>query len=47
MEREHERKSWEAKCAKLQSKNEKLVKQIKGKFPVKGAKHIIWDALIS
>ena len=41
MERERERKSWEAKCAKLQSKNEKLVKQITGQFYVQWDKNII------
>ena len=34
MDRERERKSWEAKCAELQGKNEKLVKQVTGKFPM-------------
>ena len=28
LERERERKKWEAKCAELQGKNEKLVKQV-------------------
>ena len=47
LKREQERKAWEAKCQELQYKNDKLMKQVTGKFPVQGSKTIIWDALIS
>ena len=47
VERECERKNCEAKCAKLYGKNDKLIKQVTRQLPMKGAKHIIWDALIS
>ena len=47
LEREREINNWEAKCAELQGKNEKLVKQVTGKLPMQGDKHIMWDALIS
>ena len=47
MKREKEIKTWEAKCHELKDKNDKLVKQVREKFHVQGAKNIIWDALIS
>ena len=30
LKREHERKTWEAKCQELQGKNDKLMKQVTG-----------------
>ena len=47
LKREQERKAWEAKFQELQSKNNKLMKQVTGQSSVQGEKHIIWDALIS
>ena len=54
LQREQERKiweaksqSWEAKCQELQTKNDKLMKQVTGQAVVQGAKHLIWDAIIT
>ena len=38
--------AWEAKCQDLQTKNDKLTKQVLGQLQVQGEKHIIWDAII-
>ena len=53
LQREKERKTWEAKSQdqeekyqELQTKNDKLMKQLTGQFPIHGEKHIIWDAII-
>ena len=53
LQREQERKTWEAKsqawkskCQELQTKNDKLMKEVIGQFPVQGGKHIIWDSII-
>ena len=47
MKREQERKDWESKCQELQTKNEKLMKQVTSQSSVQGEKHIIWDAIIA
>ena len=54
MKREEERKTWEAKSQawegkyqELQTKNDKLTKQVTGQELVQGAKHIIWDSIIA
>ena len=46
VQREQERKTWEANCQELLSKNDKLIKQVIGQLALQGAKHIIWDVLI-
>ena len=53
LQREQERKTWEAKiqaweakCRELQNKNDKLTKQVIGWLLVQGGKHIILDAII-
>ena len=53
LQREQERKTWEAKsqswepkCQKLQTKNDKLMKQVIGQETVQGENHLIWDAII-
>ena len=46
LKREQERKAWEAKSQELQTKNDKLMKQVTCQSSVQGAKHIIWDAII-
>ena len=40
-----ERKAMENKYKDLLDKNDKLMKQLTGKFPVQWAKHIIWDMI--
>ena len=40
LKREQERKAWEAKCKELQDKNDNLLRQVTGQFPVQGSKHI-------
>ena len=47
LKKEEERKAMENKCKEFLDKNEKLLKQLTGKFPVQGAKHIIWDIIIT
>ena len=47
LKREQERKAWEAKCQELQTKNEKLMKQVTGQSSVWGSNHIIWDGIIA
>ena len=53
LQREKEKKTWEAKsqaweakCQELQTKNDKLIKQVTVQLPVQGEKHIIWDSII-
>ena len=53
MQREQERKAWEAKsqaweakCQELKTKNDKLTKQVTGQLQVQGEKHIILDSII-
>ena len=46
LKREQERKAWEEKCQELQSKNDKLMKQVTRQPSLEGVKHIIWDTLI-
>ena len=41
LKRERERKSWEAKFQEFESKNDKLEKQVTGKFDLQGAEHIM------
>ena len=45
--KKEERKSMENKSKDLLEKNGKLMKQLTGQFPVQGAKHIIWDMIIT
>ena len=54
LQREQERKTWEsksqaweAKCQELQTKNDKLMKQVTVQASLQGAKHIIWDTIIA
>ena len=54
LQREQERKTWEAKSQaweakrqELQTKNDKLMKQVTGQAIMQGAKHLIWDAIIT
>ena len=44
--KEEERKVLENKCEDLLDKNEKLTKQLAGKLPLQGARHLIWDMII-
>ena len=37
----------ENKYKYLLDKNDKLMKQLTGQFPVQGEKHIIWDMIIT
>ena len=47
LRKEEERKAIENKYKELLDKNDKLVKQLTGQFPIKGKKHIIWDMIIT
>ena len=47
LKNKEERKAWERKCKDLSDKNDKLMKQVTGKFPVQGDKHIMWDMIMA
>ena len=46
VKKEEERKSLENKYKELLDKNDKLVRQLNGQLPIKGARHLIWDMII-
>ena len=46
LNKQEERKSLENKYNYLLDKKEKLVKQLSQKFPMQGARHLIWDIII-
>ena len=47
LKKEEERKALEKKCKELLDKNEKLVKQLFGQFPMQGARQLIQDTIIA
>ena len=47
LKKENERKAIENKYKELLDKNDKLVKQLTGQLHIQGAKHIIWDMIIT
>ena len=47
LKKEEERKALENKYKELLDKNEKLVKQLSGKLPMQGERHLIWDMIIA
>ena len=44
---EHQKKKVDEKCQELINKNAKLNKQVVGKMALQGARHMIWDKIIS
>ena len=46
LKKEEEMKVLESENKELMDKNEKLVKQLYGQFPMQGARHVIWDMII-
>ena len=54
VQREQERKTWEAKsqaweakCQEMLTKTDKLIKHVTWHSSLQGAKHIIWDVIIT
>ena len=47
LKKEEERKALENKYKELLYKNEKLLNKLSGKFPMQGARHLIWDIIIA
>ena len=45
--KEEERKLFENKNKELLERNDKLVKQLSGQLPAQGARHLLWDMIIS
>ena len=45
--KEEERRLFENKNKELLDRNEKLVKQLSRQLPVHGARHLLWDMIIS